>query len=333
MRIVLSAVLVLLSGILFGKKVKFAVDMTGQVINPTGVHVTGDFQTLAGYPGGDWASNTTLMTQETADTNIYSVIVDIPAFAKYEYKFVNGDQFYEVEFVQVESRVGYNFDDNRWIYVDSLANDTTFVGAILFSMNAPKGLSLVRFYVDMSNAGTISPNGIHVAGSFQNWDPQKTIMYSFGANLYEVIAYVPDTFSYDYKFYNGNAGGSEETVPVSCAATGSRQVLVLKDTLLASVCFSSCAACSQVGIAEWDLKKSVSLFPNPSAGNVSVVMNDKAAAHTVLIKDLSGRVVWENRNISGAVFILERGQLKSGIYFVSVLNEGRVLAAEKLILE
>ena len=106
------AFLILASFNSFAKKVKFAVDMDTNTVSPNGIHVTGDFQALAGFPGGDWTSNETVCTQEGTST-IYSVIVDIPAFAKYEYKFVNGDQFYEVEFVPVESRVGYDFDDNR----------------------------------------------------------------------------------------------------------------------------------------------------------------------------------------------------------------------------
>src|SRR5207248_6349550 len=93
------------------KKVKFAVNMTGQTINTLGVHVWGDFQVAAGYTS-DWAPNLTLLTQEAADTNIYSMIVDIPAFAKYEYTFLNGDQGYDAEFVPQESRVGYNFNTN-----------------------------------------------------------------------------------------------------------------------------------------------------------------------------------------------------------------------------
>ena len=127
------------------KKVKFAVDMTGQIINTTGIHISGDFQTIAGFPGGDWASNTTPLTQE-GTTDIYSIVVDIPAFAKYEYKFLNGDQFYEAEFVPVESRVGYNFDDNRWIYVDSLADDTSFVGQYIIWDKHNR--------IDIKNSGT-----------------------------------------------------------------------------------------------------------------------------------------------------------------------------------
>ena len=47
-------ILVLLNGsFAFGKKVKFAVDMSGQIINPLGIHVTGDFQTAAGFAGGN----------------------------------------------------------------------------------------------------------------------------------------------------------------------------------------------------------------------------------------------------------------------------------------
>ncbi|MBL0105706.1 MAG: hypothetical protein IPP51_19130 [Bacteroidetes bacterium] len=107
------------------KKVKFAVDMTGIVINVTGMHISGDFQTEIGLQN-DWVSDSTSLYQESADTNIYSIVVDLPAFRLYEYKFLNGDQFYEAEFVPIESRVGYNFDDNRWLYVDSLGDDTTF---------------------------------------------------------------------------------------------------------------------------------------------------------------------------------------------------------------
>src|SRR5512138_643604 len=94
------------------KKLRFSVDMDTVTINPTGVHVFGDFQGVAGFPGGDWQSNTTPMTQ-VGTSAVYSVIVDIPAFVKYEFKFINGDQSYEVEFVPDQARVGYGFNDNR----------------------------------------------------------------------------------------------------------------------------------------------------------------------------------------------------------------------------
>ena len=171
-KLLLSITILLTSLCLSAKKVKFAVDMTGQTISAFGVHIVGDFQEAAGYPL-NFDPAATPLTQE-GSTNIYSIIVTIPAFTKYEYLFVNGDQTYEAEFVPDESRVGYNFVDNRWLYVDSLANDTTFVGAILFSGNAPAGLSLVRYKVDMNNALPVSPNGIHVGTSDDAFSPVKT---------------------------------------------------------------------------------------------------------------------------------------------------------------
>ncbi len=64
---------------LSAKKIKFAVDMTGQIISAFGVHVTGDFQEAAGLPL-NWDPASVTLTQEGI-TNIYSTIITIPAFA------------------------------------------------------------------------------------------------------------------------------------------------------------------------------------------------------------------------------------------------------------
>ncbi|MCC6372815.1 MAG: hypothetical protein IT236_17560, partial [Bacteroidia bacterium] len=163
-------------GTLSAKKVKFSVDMTGQTVSVNGVHVVGDFQALAGL-GPDWDPATAAMAKE-GNTNIYSIIVNIPAQRKYEFRFVNGDLSYEAEFVPNESRVGYNFVDNRWLYVDSLANDTTFIGAILYAGNAPSGKTLVRYKLNTNHLGAVPASGFHVAASFQSFDPTKIKLYT-----------------------------------------------------------------------------------------------------------------------------------------------------------
>ena len=311
------------------KKVKFAVDMTGQIINTTGIHISGDFQTIAGFPGGDWASNTTTLTQEGA-TDIYSIVVDIPAFAKYEYKFLNGDQFYEAEFVPVESRVGYNFNDNRWIYVDSLADDTTFVGAILFAANAPAGNFLVRYIVDTQTLPSFDPAGMHVAGNFQNWDPTTIYLYSFTANVHEIISYVP-TGTYEFKFYNGNTVGTAELVPAICAVNSNRELIVDKDTVLTSFCFASCTACL-VGIEENDKLSGVELFPNPAEDFTMITFADNNLSYTISILDITGRIVstyfTENKNSVR----IETDKLNQGIYFVNAIANNNKSYSGKLII-
>ncbi len=299
------------------KKVKFAVNMTDQTISTYGVHVAGDFQTIAGFTGGDWASNTTLMTQE-ADTNIYSIVVDIPAFSKYEYKFLNGDQWYNVEFVPIESRVGYNGNDNRWIYVDSLADDTTCVGAILFSGNAPTGLTLVRFMVDMQTQTSINNKGVHIAGSFQGWDPIKTILYHLDTTTqnYEIISYV-DTGNYEYKYYNGNTMTTSETVPGECSTNGNRYLYVTHDTVFSTICFSSCSVCNGVGIAKNKVINNVKLFPNPSSDYSILELNDPDNIYNIKIINQTGQLIREYSNISNSL-IINKNNLPKGIYTVSI---------------
>ena len=334
-KIFLSLILVTLFSVTYGKKVRFACDMTGLVVNTTGMHVSGDFQTVAGFPGGDWNSATTPLTQE-GTSDIYSIIVDIPAFTKYEYKFVNGDLFYEVEFVPEPSRVGYSFNDNRWIYIDSLANDTTDIGALLFGQNAPAGLTMVRFFVDMANV-TPSPNGVHVAGNFQGFDPAKTILYSFGINntngpyIYEIMAYVPAGI-YEYKFFNGNTSGDAETIPGICSVNSNREITVSSDTLLNLVCYGSCIACV-TGINETASLNSLHLAPNPSSGYTVLSMEANPGGANVILNDLAGRVVRQYQNVSESTLKIEKGNLNPGIYFVRLEGNATVSAPAKIVFE
>lgn len=317
----------------FAKKVKFAVNMTGQTLLSTGVHITGDFQAAAGFPGGDWTSNETALTQETADTNIYSTVLDIPAFRKYEYKFVNGDQFYEAEFVPVESRIGYIFNDNRWIYVDSTANDTSFVGAIMFGGNAPQGYRLLRLKVDLQNESIIDPSGTHVAGSFQGWSTTKNIMYKLNDTIDEVIIYIDTTVaSAQFKYINGNAASGYESVPGFCSLAGNRNVIVPKDTVLSTVCFSSCMSCLYAGVEETSAQNNFKLFPNP-ATNFTILEFENNDFRNISIVNMLGSVVKTYPNYNEKKLSIETNDLVKGIYFVTVMNSENKITTSKLIIQ
>jgi hypothetical protein len=321
--------ILLLSFVAQAKKVKFGVDMSGLVISPNGVHVTGDFQTIAGFAGGDWNSASTLLSNETG-TDIYSIVVDIPAFQKYEYKFVNGDQFYEVEFIPVESRVGYNFNDNRWLYVDSLADDTTYVGALIFAGNAPAGLELIRYKVDMENIFSIDPAGVHVAGNYQGFDPSKTILYSFVPDTFEVIEYLP-TGNYEFKYYNGNTLAGEETVPVSCSQNGNRFIALTGDTVLPTICFSDCSLCLPNAVEKIKtLQNQIQLFPNPACNFVQIDLREMDQPVRVDLFHQNGQMVRSFSSNGEKIFQLQRNQLPAGIYFVVVTKSDGSVLKEKI---
>jgi hypothetical protein len=332
-KIIIISVLLTINSFAFAKKVKFSVDMTGLLKSSLGMHISGDFQTLAGFAGGDWMPNTTPLAQEVSDTNIYTIVVDIPAFRKYEYKFVNGDQFYEAEFVPIESRVGYNFDDNRWIYIDSLANDTTSIGAIRFSQNAPKGYHLLRLLVDLRNEPAFDPAGTHVAGSFQGWSPTNNIMYKLNDTIEELIVYV-DTLatSAQFRYINGNTFAGYETVPGTCSTAGNRDFLIPKDTVLTVVCFSNCSACVGVGIAEISSSENLKLYPNPTNDHATLEF-ENSNERNIQITDILGNIVRSYPNYSESILQIEKNNLSNGVYFISIINSENKISNTKLIIQ
>ena len=317
MKKIIVILFVLVSSFAKAKEVHFVVDMSQQVVNSTGVHVVGDFQTIAGYTGGDWNSASTPMTQMSSDTNMYEVYVDIPAFAKYEYKFVNGDQFYEAEFVPVESRVGYNFNDNRWIYVDSISNDTSYVGALIFAGNAPANKFLIRYLVDLSLEPNINGGGVHLITDYQSFNPSTNILYSFGANVYEVINYV-DAGSYQYKFVNGNSLVDAEAVPFACSSPlGYRVITTSIDIVLPLDCFGGCAACSSSGLID-NAHATFNLFPNPVM-DVLAVRFENEKDRKIQIYDLNGKLVYFNTS-TNSVEKISTSELNTGKYIITTTD-------------
>lgn len=316
---------------LSAKKVKFAVDMTGIVTSSLGIHVVGDFQEAAGF-SLNWDPASVTLTQE-GSTNIYSTIVTIPAFTKYEYRFVNGDQTYESEFVPDESRVGYNFNDNRWLYVDSLANDTSFVGAILFGGNAPSGYNLIRYKLNMNNALPLSANGIHVGSSNDFFSPTKVRLYSFGDGIFEIINYYP-TGTYNYIFYNGNTVGTSETVPGGCSVFGNREITLTKDSVLPAFCFSSCTECLNVSVKE--IENTVSTFqayPNPTKEILTIQSSGNTLIESISIYNLAGALIETFQNINQTTYTVSNIKLSSGLYTLCVSNAQKHNQYLKIIIE
>ncbi|GIS04550.1 MAG: hypothetical protein CM15mP107_1700 [Bacteroidota bacterium] len=57
---------------------------------------------------------------------------------------------------------------------------------LFYSISIHAQMTDVTFLVDM-NTQPISPNGVHLAGSFQNWDPSTSMMTDINADgIYEL---------------------------------------------------------------------------------------------------------------------------------------------------
>ena len=289
--------------------VKFSVDMTGQDVNAGGVFVTGDFQEELGM-GFNWEAGKVPLTRE-GTSNIYSTVVKLSPNTKYEYKFLNGPLFYLVEFVPEESRIGYDFNDSRWIFTGD--NDTTFTGNILFGENAPKDHYMLRVKVNMNTVNTIQSN-VSVKGNFERNTLQLYSFAEFAPGIYEGIVYSPQNQTNTiYKFYNGI---TSETVPNECASAGSRSKNVTEHTILNPVCFSGCVDCGESKINEIN-EENLTVFPNP--GNSFIVVNFPVPVlkANISLYNIQSQKVREVE-FSGTEYVLERENLPAGVYMLHI---------------
>jgi hypothetical protein len=244
------------------KKVQFNVDMRYQTIDAFGVHVSGNFLTALGYTA-NWLSDSVQLTQ-VGSSSIYSTVVDLPAFQAYEYYYLNGKETYQVEFIPYESQVIFNFVTNRWFFLDSIANDTTILPAVIFSTNAPFGKTLIRHSIDMQNV-PINPNGVHIATDADNYNYENKHMYSFDNKNFEYLTYVDSTpiSTQKYKFANGNSVIDAESSFLTCFVNGYRNATASKDTIINNLCYNSCAACGPLAINDIKPINAIAIKTNP----------------------------------------------------------------------
>lgn len=178
---------------------------------------------------------------------------------------------------------------------------------ILFIVNIYDGSASaqtveVTFQVDMSQEN-ISPNGVHIAGDFQsaaglgpNWSPGTTpLRDDDGDQIYSIRVAVPPN-TYQYKFINGSAWGTDENPPAECSVgpTFNREVSIgTTNMVLPPVPFNACLA---------SINFSVNMTGQDiSPDGIHIMGNfQKAAgfqqnwdASTVLLSDLNGDSTYE----------------------------------------
>lgn len=233
-------------GSAFGQaQVTLSVDMNGQTVSPLGVHVAGSFQ--------GWIPNATPMTDADGDgVFTYEFTTDVPAHI--EFKFINGDDWPFVEDVPNICQVELFGNDNR--YLDVAEGDQSASYEVCYGSCAACGLTAVLFRVDMSLEAAVSPNGVHIAGEFQGWDPGATPMADADGDGIWTLFTAFDASAIDgnleYKYVNGNAWTNpNENLSGDCSDGTGNRVLVLDGANLltgvpgtnAAQCYNSCGSC------------------------------------------------------------------------------------------
>ena len=82
----------------------------------------------------------------------------------------------------------------------------------------------VEFNVDMRNEN-ISSNGVHISGTFNNWQTNTLQMFdNNGDSVYTIVVPLNQNTYYEYKFINGNNWGNDEYLAFwqNCSNAGNR---------------------------------------------------------------------------------------------------------------
>jgi predicted metal-binding protein len=213
-------------------EVTFQVDMSTEIVAPEGVHLAGSFQ--------GWDPAATPMNDEGG--GIYTLSLSLVEGVHQTYKFVNGNTFDEAELVPGDC----GEDDGTGIYnryFDVPVNDTV-LAVVCFGRctECPPPIEVI-FLVDMSNE-EVSPEGVHIAGSFQGWDSAASPMNFVADGVYSYAATLFEGDYHEYKFLNGNSWVNAEQVPAGCAQNDCRYLTVPGENAeLGTVCFGSCTIC------------------------------------------------------------------------------------------
>lgn len=215
--------------------VTFQVNMSNETVSPDGVHIAGSFQ--------GWNSNATPMTDE--GNGIWSYTTELVEGTSVSYKFLNGNTWGTDESVPQACSTG----GNRTLNVPGLATtlDVVCFGSCTNCDVVPQTV-MVLFQVDMSSV-SVSPQGVHVAGNFQGWNPNGSVMTSLGGSIYEILYPVEANTTIQFKFINGSEWSGSETVPSECGVSDgfgafNRTIEVgTENVAFGPVCFSGCSAC------------------------------------------------------------------------------------------
>lgn len=214
----------------------FFVDMRDQDVGSGGVHLAGSFN--------GWSATATPMA--LAYETVYSTAINLITGTSYNYRFINGNSSSGYETVPMDCGVLY--EGNYVRQVTPTGNEFDLPEVCFASCDTCPQQVPVTFRVDMSDQ-IPDPNGIHLAGNFNNWSPSETLMSNLGSDIFGVtLLLVPGT-EVEYRFVNGNTTQDFEVVPSSCGVLGDdglyNRVLVIpeEEITLMAVCFSNCSEC------------------------------------------------------------------------------------------
>ena len=89
---------------------------------------------------------------------------------------------------------------------------------------------------------------------------------------------------------------------------------------------------NNLDINEYSKKKLHTIFPNPFVTSTTIRTIENLVNANLIIYNSSGQIVKELKNLSGQTVFLSRDNLSSGLYYIILTEENKLVALEKLLI-
>jgi hypothetical protein len=304
--------------------IRLQVDMQNEVVSPSGVFVAGTFN--------NWSPTATPLTLLGG---VYQTLISVNAGETISYKFLNGGDWTGAESVPLECGLDDGAGNINRNYSSSDQSQQVLPAVCFSSCSAclDNGLVNITFTVDLGGA-TPSPNGVHIAGTFNSFSPSATQMTLVSGSTYTATVAIAQNTVVDYKYLNGNAWGTDEPVPFECGfedATGNlnrRVNAVNEDFSIPTICFGECEACTTSGVSDANANE-FRIYPNP-ANEFIYVESNAGSINDILLYSSTGQLVKRIQTNGVQRVQIDISSLASGVYS-AVSGRGEYLGAFMVI--
>ncbi len=293
--------------------VTFRVNMSNQTVSPQGVFLAGSFNNF----------NATADSMLPVGNNIYELTLSLDTTSTVQYKFVNGNTF-------ETGNSACGVDDSFGGYNRELSvpeNDFT-LPLVCFNECSDcmlPGLANVTFRVNMSSQ-TVSPQGVFLAGSFNNFNATADSMLPVGNNIYELTLSLDTTSTVQYKFVNGNTfetGNSACGVDDNLGGYNRELSVPENDFTLPLVCFNECSDCMPVGVNNIRIEK-LTVYPVPAHDQIGIGAVVETTGFEIY--NISGMVV-KSGFLTSESNMINISNLANGFYTIKTISNNKNLSA------
>ena len=223
---------------------------------------------------------------------------------KYDYIYTNG---------QMSGLTSYIWDGTNW------KNDENYVNIVWYIWNGPLSEnSLLTSYTQQVPNGNLWKDTIKVNFTYNSFGNQTDYLEQYMPNATYLTSYQQKN-SYQYNGNNSMMEGVEQLWVNDSIGLRNSAKREFSDFF------------QYTGINEIIIENKVTVYPNPFSTQTTISFEKEIKNATIMIMDMMGKEI-KTQNFSGPELIIEKAEMKAGIYFLQIYEGQKNVVNKKIVL-